>query len=175
MPRSDHSDDNTLVARAQLEALHDQAWRWALSCCRGDAEAAMETLHDAYVSLLDGRAKFQGRSSLKTFVFGVVRLTAKARRRRAAIRDWLLAPIDDAATLGHPPEQERTTPTPALTRALASLTQRQRTVAELVLLHNCTVSEAADILGLTRGAASRHYARAKDHLRAALNPAGAQP
>ncbi|MEL6280641.1 MAG: sigma factor, partial [Pseudomonadota bacterium] len=72
--------------RARLDAAHPDAWRWALSCCRGDRESAMEALHDSYLAILEGRARHSGQSSFKTFLFGVIRLTARATRRKAAFR-----------------------------------------------------------------------------------------
>ena len=57
--------------------------------------------------------------------------------------------------------------------ALARLSQRQRQVIELVLLRDFTVGEAAYAMGVSRGAASRHYAIAKERVRAALGAEGA--
>jgi DNA-directed RNA polymerase specialized sigma24 family protein len=50
----------------ELERLHPAAFGWALSCCRWDRAAAEDVLQASYLKLLDGRARFDGRSSLKT-------------------------------------------------------------------------------------------------------------
>ncbi|MEM1419594.1 MAG: sigma-70 family RNA polymerase sigma factor [Pseudomonadota bacterium] len=154
--------------RARLDAAHPDAWRWALSCCRGDRESAMEALHDSYLAILEGRARHSGQSSFKTFLFGVIRLTARATRRKAAFRNLLTAPIETAATLGVDGGQETSATARRIDHAFIKLPQRQRAVAQLVLTHDLTVTEAAEVLGMSRGAASRHYALAKSRLRALL-------
>ena len=75
--------------RAQLEQHHEDAFGWALSCCGWDRPLAEDVLQTAYLKVLDGRAAFAGRSSLKTWLFSVIRLTASEQRRRAAVRRLL--------------------------------------------------------------------------------------
>src|SRR5438445_358202 len=74
---------------AKLEELHAAAFGWALSCCSWDRAAAEDVLQATYLKLLDGRARFDGRSTFRTFVFGVIARTAREARRRAALRRWL--------------------------------------------------------------------------------------
>ena len=71
---------------AKLEELHAAAFGWALSCCGWDRSAAEDVLQATYLKLLDGRASFDGRSTFRTFVFGVIARTAREARRRAALR-----------------------------------------------------------------------------------------
>lgn len=156
-------------ARIALEALHEDAWRWALACCRGDREAALDALHDAYVAVLDGRAGFAGRSSFKTWLFGVVRNMARSALRRRGLRALVFAPLELARDASAAPTQERATRTRALDAALKTLSGRQRELTLLVFVHDFTLSEAAQALGLSIGSARTHYERAKARLRAALN------
>ena len=65
----------------QLAAFHQDAFGWAATCSGGDADAGADALREAYVKVATGRAKFAARSSLKTWWFAVVRLTALERRR----------------------------------------------------------------------------------------------
>src|SRR5256712_10937963 len=74
---------------AKLEELHAAAFGWAVSCCGWDRAAAEDVLQATYLKLLDGRARFDGRSTFRTFVFGVIARTAREARRRAALRRWL--------------------------------------------------------------------------------------
>src|SRR2546425_8991455 len=76
---------------AQLQQLHAAAFGWALSCCAWDRPAAEDVLQASYLKILDGRARFDGRSGFRTWVFGVIRTTAQEARRRAAggLARWL--------------------------------------------------------------------------------------
>lgn len=134
----------------------------------------MEALHDSYVAVLSGRARFEGRSQLKTWFFGVVRNMARSARRRAGLRAVLFAPIEAGDDVGEAPSQEVAVQTRAMQSALAALPQRQREIATLVFYHDLTVAEAAQTLGLTPGTAAQHYARAKARLTQALGGEKAQ-
>jgi RNA polymerase sigma-70 factor (ECF subfamily) len=60
---------------------HPSCFGWALLCCRGRREDAEDVLQASYVKVLDGKAVFNGSSSARTFLFGVIRRTASERRR----------------------------------------------------------------------------------------------
>src|SRR5262249_44665600 len=81
--------------RAEIERLHAAGFAWALACCGRDRERAQDVLQTSYLKILDGRARFAGRSSFKTYLFGVIRRTASEERRRAAISAWLLGRYRD--------------------------------------------------------------------------------
>ena len=63
----------------ELEWLHAAAFGWALACCAGDRAAAEDALQASYLKVLDESARFDGRSSFRTWLFGVVRRTAAER------------------------------------------------------------------------------------------------
>jgi RNA polymerase sigma-70 factor, ECF subfamily len=159
----------------QIAHLHPATFAWALACCQWDATEAEEVLHSAYVRVLEGRARFAGRSSLKTWLFSVVRtVAAEARRRRwfreSALRHWFLAtsPSDDVA---RPDEAMSTKERGARVRhALQQLAVRQREVLDLVFFHGLTIEEAALVMGVALGTARVHYQRGKRHLLALLAP-----
>jgi len=159
---------------AELEQLHAAAFGWALSCCGWDRSAAEDVLQASYLKLLDGRARFEGRSSLRTFVFGVIARTAREVRRRAALRRWI--PL---ASLLLGPEAVDGRPDPAtaavgadetarLVRALGRLSARQRQVLHLVFYEDLTIAEAAVIAGVSLGTARTHYERGKAALKKLL-------
>ena len=146
--------------RAELERLHPAGFAWALACCGRDREDALDVLQTSYLKVLDGRAKFAGRSSFKTFLFGVIRRSASEVRRRNALRSLFLA--DRGRGLGEPspesaPPENRLT----LLSVLARLSRRQRQLLELVFYLGLTVEEAADTLGISVGSARVHYERGK--------------
>jgi RNA polymerase sigma factor (sigma-70 family) len=158
----------------QLEEAHAAAYSWALTCCGGRTEDAEDLLHVVYLSVLDGRAKFGGRSSFRTWLFGVIRLTALAQRRRRWFHRrlqllWSYERVDVSAAQS---EEEQTDPgdlNHRLRKELIALAKRQREVLELVFYHENTIEEAAAIMRVSVGTARTHYARGKSRLAAALD------
>ncbi|HEY6842821.1 MAG TPA: RNA polymerase sigma factor [Thermoanaerobaculia bacterium] len=150
-----------------LERLHPASYAWSLSCCRRDAIEAEEVLQDVYVKILEGRARFDGRSSLKTWLFSVIRRTAAARARKRTLRDLLLAKWAREQTSA-PPNEYSDAPA-VLVAALKQLARRQREVLELVFYHDLTVEEAAEAMNVSIGSARVHYARGKKQLLAKLD------
>jgi RNA polymerase sigma factor (sigma-70 family) len=159
--------------REQMAACHEDCFAWALNCCGRDRRAAEEVAQTAYVKVLDGRARFDGRSSFRTWIFGVIRRTAADHRRREVLRALRLLPLE---TRGEPPDEG---PAPdeqvmdgedrdRLASALSRLARRQREVLLLVFYHGHTVDEAGRVLGISAGSARTHYARGKATLRALL-------
>jgi RNA polymerase sigma-70 factor (ECF subfamily) len=67
--------------RRELTELHAASFAWAMVCCR-DREQAEEVLQSVYVKVLDGRAPYQGRSSIQTWLFAVIRNAATDHRRK---------------------------------------------------------------------------------------------
>ncbi len=60
------------VAHPLLEAVkvyHADNYGWALACCAWHRDMAEDVLQESYLRVLDGRAKFLGKSSDKTWFF----------------------------------------------------------------------------------------------------------
>jgi RNA polymerase sigma-70 factor (ECF subfamily) len=124
------------------------------------------------VKILDGRARFAGRSAFKTWLFGVIRRTAleQARRRwrrRLGLDRWRHErdPVDDP-----PAGQDETGD--RLRQALETLSSRQQEVLHLVFYQEMTIEEAAEAAGLKLGTARTHYERGKARLRRLLSREG---
>ena len=66
----------------ELTRCHAAALGWALACCRFDRDLAHDVLQASYLKVVDGRARFEGRSAFRTWLFGVIRRTASEHRRR---------------------------------------------------------------------------------------------
>lgn len=155
----------------ELECLHPAAFGWALACCGGDRAGAEDALQASYLKILDGRARFDGRASFRTWVFAVVRRTAAEEWRRAALRRLLpLQALDGAATTRTDPGAAlvRSETTRQLLGALAVLPRRQREVLHLVFYQDLTIAEVAEVLGVSLGTARTHYERGKTALRKRL-------
>jgi RNA polymerase sigma factor (sigma-70 family) len=161
--------------KRQLERVHADCFGWAMACCGRDRDDAEEVLQTVYLSVLDGRARYDARSSFRTWLFGVIRRTAASERRKTWLRGLLL--MREAESL-HPeapasPDaglelQERRD---GLQHALAHLSARQREVLVLVFYHDLTVEEAAPIMSISIGSARTHYARGKARLATMLGDA----
>jgi RNA polymerase sigma factor (sigma-70 family) len=158
-----------------LESLHAEAWGWALACCGRDRAAAEDALQSAYARVLAGEARFDGRSSFKTWLYAVIRTTAAGERRRA----WLSARglarltrlrVEPAPVRGPEAETAESFRAKALAEALSRLSRRQREVLHLVFYQGLTIVEAAGVLDLSIGSARVHYERGKARLRRILVP-----
>lgn len=154
--------------RAELECelvrLHAASFGWALGCCGRNRDDAEEVLQTVYLKVLEGKARFEGRSSLKTWLFAVIRRTALAHRRTRWIRSLALLRMP-------PPEpvvQQHSDQTRRLVDALHRLARRQREVLELVFYHDMTIEEAGEALRISVGSARVHYTRGKKRLEALL-------
>jgi RNA polymerase sigma-70 factor (ECF subfamily) len=160
----DALENNPHISRSALEAMHDQLFGWALSRCDFDRTAAEDLMQQAYVELLSGSARFDKRSSLKTFVFAVVQNLARSRFRRLASRLRMVSryeqepPVAQADT-GFVESQGH------VWQAVHRLPQRQRDVIELVFCRDLTVEEASAVMGVSVGTGRVHYDRAKKALK----------
>jgi len=117
-----------------------------------------------------GDARYCGRASFKTWLFGEILNTARSRQRRVLRRlslltGWharehaLIPPHQQQDTVLHTERQRAT-----LLAAIRRLSTRQRDVLELVFFHDLTLDEAAQVTGLRLGTARTHYARGKARL-----------
>lgn len=156
---------------------HQASFGWALSCCGGDEAEAADVLQDAYLKLLDGRARFGGRSSLRTFLFGVIRRTAQERRRKRSLRRAAAWAAGRDSRSGDDPSGAilRSAESARVADALGRLSTRQRQTLHLVFYQDMTIEEAAAVIGISVGTARTHYERGKKRLRGLLVPDDAGP
>ncbi len=173
--RGDQAGHNVL--RSEIAAHHRAAFAWANNCCRRDRSEAEDVLHATYLKVLEGRARFDGRSSFRTWLFSVIARTAADHRRRRVLRDllWLRWGVEESNRAPAPgPETgiENNQQRAGLERALALLPRRQREVLLLVFYHELTVDDAARVMAIGAGSARQHYSRGKQRLRQLLAGSG---
>ena len=159
--------------RAQLEQLHASSFGWALACCRRDHSDAEEVLQTAYLKVLEGKARFNGSASFKTWLFAVIRKTALDQRRKHFLRSLVILRAAEDRTAGsrveRPDESAYRSEVQAVFRnALARLPNRQREALQLVFYHDLSLQEAAVVMGVSIGSARTHYDRGKKRLRELL-------
>ncbi len=154
----------------ELEKLHSASFGWALSCCRRDHAEAEEVLQTVYLKIFEGKARYRGEASLKTWLFAVIRKTAIGEYRKRLVRNLVfiggLDKRDDAAkTEAAPVAFEKSEQQKQFRVALAKLPPRQREALHLVFYEDLSLSEAAEVMGISIGSARQHYDRGKKHLR----------
>lgn len=161
----------------QLEALHPDAFGWALHCCAGDHARAEDVLQNAYLKLAQERASHDGRSSFKTWWFGVIRFTAHEEFRRQCYRESLVGKLLAFFVEEHHPAPSRQVEmeerNAELRRCLKQLPARQAEVLHLVFYQDLTINEAAQVMRVGIGSARQHYERGKARLRTLLQPVSA--
>lgn len=152
----------------ELQRMHPETFGWALACCGRNPSEAEDVMQLAYVKVLEGSAKFDGRSSFRTWLFGVVRLTAIERQRRFAVRNRLLKLWFVSGAEAQEPGPEVAIEYPARSKQLVDglkrLSRRQSEVLQLAFYHDMTLEEIAVVLDISIGSTRTHYARGKQNL-----------
>ncbi len=171
---------NAAELEDQLEAIHLASYAWSLGCCSWKREDAEDVLQTAYLKALDGRARFDGASSFKTWLFSVIRNTAQDHRRRGHLGRLGIARFLRLGVSRQSPVQQKGSPDDryseeALVRCLQLLAKRQREALELVFYHDMTIEEASRVMGVSLGAARVHYERGKKRMRQLLSMTDGDP
>lgn len=169
--------------------------RWYLH----NEEAAEEVVQETWVAVLDGLEGFEGRSSLKTWIFRILANRARTRARRegrtvpfSALESEAEEGALDADRFderGHwrtPPERWSVTPesltsdrelAARVVAAIAELPERQRTVLVLRDVEGWSSEEVRNALDLSETNQRVLLHRARSKVRAAIAPqiSGAVP
>jgi RNA polymerase sigma-70 factor (ECF subfamily) len=162
----------------RLAELHVASFGWACSCCGWNETEAEEVLQTVYVKVLSGRARYDGRSAFRTWLFGVIRNTAREHARAMRSHEKRLervaVDVDVHPSAGEQPDAvvEREERAERLKSALDELPDRQREVLQLVFYQDLTIKEAADVMQVSIGSARVHYDRGKKRLRKVLEASG---
>jgi RNA polymerase sigma-70 factor (ECF subfamily) len=153
-----------------LEQHHASCFGWAMACCWRDPEQAQDVLQLVYLKVLEGKARFEGTATFKTWLFSVIRRTASDQRRKNVVRAILTLKaaqqVKSFERVEYPEESAyRAEVLAKFQSALGRLSKRQREVLELVFYHELNIQEAADVMGVSLGSARTHYERGKKRLR----------
>ncbi|MGE0789213.1 MAG: RNA polymerase sigma factor [Sandaracinaceae bacterium] len=179
------STDETLIERAAARdadavgELYDRFHRrvrvLALRLL-GDDMLAEDVVHDVFVGLPTALARFEGRSSLSTFILSITVNVARKKirssvRRRAALSR--LASEPDRVGPEDPERQHRQRElAEQLQRALSALPDPQREAFVLCVVEERDSAEVAEILGVPRGTVRTRLMHAKRALRGMLTKRG---
>ena len=163
-----------------LTEFHQHSYHWALTCCEHQDSEALDLLQEAYILVLDQQVTYLGKSSLKTWFFGIIKTLAFQNGRRFKRR---LALLQTAFSRKHPSLSSPLYSTPSssvdhqllyqetqlqVEQALKTLSPRQNRIIHLVFYQGCTLEDCAQILDLSVGSVRTHYARAKTKLASVL-------
>lgn len=138
---------------------HEASFRWACHCCHGDSELAKDVLQMVYLKLLEGKAIYNQRSQVKTWLFSIIRFTAIDELSKQDKHEFV-----DLMALKDRSLDQAQAPISYL-RLLDQLSEKQRQILLLVFYHDMTIEAAAMIMECTVGTARTHYQRGKIKLK----------
>lgn len=154
-------------AFGQLVDAHQPAVRAFLRRLVGNYADADDLAQEAFARTWEVLDRFDGSSTLRTFICGVAfQYWRRARRShvRRLAREDAYAELADTQT--EPPA--RAAARLALRRAMDDLPEDQRASLALCLGQDFTHAEAAEILGLPLGTVKSHVTRGRARLQAAM-------
>ena len=172
--RSSASSDDALVARVAAGdklAMHTlfarhrtSVYRWLLRSV-GNEAAAEDLLSEVFLDVWRQADRFEGRSSVSTWLMSIARfkaLSARRRRTDAALDETIEATIADPANDPEVTLQEKDRDE-LLRQALIRLSLEHRQIIDLVYYHEKTIEECAQILGIPAATVKTRmfYARKK--------------
>lgn len=138
--------------------LHREAYLWARQCCSYDDDKAKDVLQMVYLKILEGRAKYNEKGKVRTWLFSVIRYTAidliRKDKRHATLEEVSEPALQEEKSNGNDYE-----------KLLNKLPYRQHQVLLLVFYHNLTLEQVADVLDIGLGTVRTHYDRGKNTLR----------
>lgn len=141
-----------------LKSHHRDAYLWARQCCSFEDELAKDVLQQAYLKILEGKAKLKEESKAKTWLFSIIRYTAIDELRKAGKLDSL----DDSYDPIEHVEEVDPTDYEAIIKLLPKM---QCEVILMVFYHHMTIAESAETLQISLGTARTHYERGKKKLK----------
>jgi RNA polymerase sigma-70 factor (ECF subfamily) len=167
-------------AFARLVAVHERLVYNLAARMLGDLEEAKDLSQEVFLQVYKQLPRFEGRSSLKTWIYRIVvnqcrnrhRWWKRRRRDRALPIEELTASENAQLVVQHldgPEEQlSRREQSARVQRALQTLSIDHRAVLVLREVDDLSGTEIAETLGVAEGTVKSRLARARDALRIAL-------
>ncbi|RBY89355.1 RNA polymerase subunit sigma [Blastococcus sp. TF02A-30] len=163
---ADAAGGDPLAAAALVRATQSDVWR--LCAALGDPGTAEDLVQETYLRAFAALHRFEGRSSLRTWLLAVARrvcadaVRSRRRRRLTLVRED--ADLEALATVGNDPVAEGT----AVADLLARLAPDRREAFALTQLLGLSYAEAAEVAGCPVGTIRSRVARARADLVASL-------
>lgn len=158
------------VALGALYDRHAGSLRRFLSRLSGTDDHDLDDLvHQAFEAVARAAPRFHGRSSVRTWLFGIANNTARhhirAERRRRHMADAAALELPRPVAGPDVVARERAA---QLQEAIVALPQKLREVFVLVYLEDIAGTEVAQLLGVREGAVWKRLHEARAKLRASL-------
>jgi RNA polymerase sigma-70 factor (ECF subfamily) len=165
-------------AFARLVALHERLVYNLAAHLLGDLEEARDVSQEVFLQVFRKLARFQGRSSVKTWIYRIAvnqchnrRRWWKRRKREHLVSLDILGPADEArlcTTRGPDHEYESSERAQSVQRALQAVPFAQRTVLLLREVEGLSCEQVAEAVGVPVGTVKSRLSRARESLRREL-------
>jgi RNA polymerase sigma-70 factor, ECF subfamily len=160
-------DGDPLAAAALVRATQSDVWR--LCAALGDRQSADDLTQETYLRAFGSLHRFEGRSSLRTWLLSIARrVCADAVRSRRRRRLTLVRDDADLEALGTGDGADRVGEGAAVADLLARLSADRREAFVLTQLLGLPYAEAAEVAGCPVGTIRSRVARARADLVEAL-------
>jgi RNA polymerase sigma-70 factor (ECF subfamily) len=160
---ADAAGGDPLAAAALVRATQSDVWR--LCAALGDPQSADDLTQETYLRAFGALHRFEGRSSVRTWLLGIARhvcadaLRSRRRRRLTLVRDTADLETADTAVL-----TDEVADGAAVTDLLARLDADRREAFVLTQLLGLPYAEAAEVAGCPIGTIRSRVARARADL-----------
>jgi RNA polymerase sigma-70 factor, ECF subfamily len=138
-------------------------YRWLLAFVSNDETLAEDLLNEVFFDVWRQADRFEGRSSVSTWLMSIARFKAlSARRRRVDLDEEIETSVADPADDPEAALQVKLRGM-LLRRALSRLSSQHRQIIDLVYYHEKSIIECAEILGIPAATVKSRmfYARKK--------------
>lgn len=162
------------AAMQSLYARHaTRVFRFLVRLVR-DATAAEDLMSDVFFDVWQQAGRFEGRSSVTTWILGIARFKALSHLRRRpheSLEPDTAEAIEDEADT---PEilLQKVGKAAVIRRCLAALSTDHREVIDLVYYHERSVDEVAEIIGVPAGTVKTRLFHARKRLSEQLSALG---
>lgn len=153
----------------ELESIHKQCFHWALSLCHYDEPLAEEVLQDAYLKAFKSKESFNGNASFKTWVFTIIKNASidyfRKTNRRAELDEVAFQDVKQAKTATQEKRLRAKGDQAAVEHIVQNLSPREQEVVELIMYQDLSVTEAAEVMDVSRASVNSYLKRAKTNLK----------
>ena len=161
------TDGDPLAAAALVRATQSDVWR--VCAALGDRQSADDLTQETYLRAFGSLHRFEGRSSLRTWLLSIARrVCADAVRSRRRRRLTLVREDAELEALGSGDDADRVGEGAAVADLLARLDPDRREAFVLTQLLGLPYAEAAEVAGCPVGTIRSRVARARADLVEAL-------